>query len=267
MHTVREPLSLTHSVAANGYARGEGVCVILVKSLAKALEDGDSIRAVVRGTAVNHDGRTPGINLPSTAAQEAMIRSAYENAGLGFSETGYFEAHGTGTAAGDPLEAAAVGRVFASSRKHTGQPLYIGSVKSNIGHLEGGAGLAGLIKSLYVLEKGQIPSNLWLQKVNPKLDLEGWGLAVSRVHRAVFTKLWVRWFFFSFADSQLFRFPRRSRPGQHLVFAGSASTLSATAAPTHTVSWTTHTTTSRAMASPGATILVRSSRTNPQVPV
>ncbi|KAL1852420.1 Type I Iterative PKS [Diaporthe australafricana] len=165
---------------ANGYARGEGVCVILVKSLAKALEDGDSIRAVVRGTAVNHDGRTPGINLPSTAAQEAMIRSAYDSAGLGFSETGYFEAHGTGTAAGDPLEAAAVGRVFAPSRRLTGQqpPLYIGSVKSNIGHLEGGAGLAGLIKSLYILEKGQIPSNLWLQKVNPKIDLEGWGLAI-----------------------------------------------------------------------------------------
>ncbi|KAI3392870.1 hypothetical protein diail_5045 [Diaporthe ilicicola] len=169
--------SKTFDASANGYARGEGVCMILVKSLAKALEDGDSIRAVIRGTAVNHDGRTPGINLPSTTAQEAMIRSAYDNAGLGFSETGYFEAHGTGTAAGDPLEAAAVGRVFASSRK-TGQPLYIGSVKSNIGHLEGGAGLAGIIKSLYILEKGQIPANLWLQKVNPKLDLDGWGLAI-----------------------------------------------------------------------------------------
>lgn len=154
------------------------MCVILVKSLRKALEDGDSIRAVIRGTAVNHDGRTPGINLPSAAAQEAMIRCAYANAGLEFSETGYFEAHGTGTAAGDPLEAAAVGRVFASSRK-PGQPLYIGSVKSNIGHLEGGAGLAGLVKSLYMLESGQIPANLWLQKVNPKIDLDGWGLAVS----------------------------------------------------------------------------------------
>ncbi|KAK2603263.1 hypothetical protein N8I77_009734 [Diaporthe amygdali] len=169
--------SKTFDASANGYARGEGVCVILVKSLAKALEDGDSIRAVIRGTAVNHDGRTPGINLPSSTAQEAMIRSAYSNAGLAYSETGYFEAHGTGTAAGDPLEAAAVGRVFASSRK-AGQPLYIGSVKSNIGHLEGGAGLAGLVKALYILEKGQIPSNLWLQNVNPKLDLDGWGLAI-----------------------------------------------------------------------------------------
>ncbi|KAL2272318.1 hypothetical protein FJTKL_06945 [Diaporthe vaccinii] len=169
--------SKAFDASANGYARGEGVCVILVKSLAKALEDGDSIRAVIRGTAVNHDGRTPGINLPSSTAQEAMIRSAYANAGLGFSETGYFEAHGTGTAAGDPLETAAVGRVFASSRK-PGQPLYIGSVKSNIGHLEGGAGLAGLIKALYMLERGQIPANLWLQKINPKINLDGWGLAV-----------------------------------------------------------------------------------------
>jgi acyl transferase domain-containing protein len=160
--------------------------VILVKSLARALEDGDSIRAVIRGTAVNHDGRTPGINLPSAAAQKALIRSAYADAGLGFSETGYFEAHGTGTAVGDPIEAAAVGSVFGSSRK-SGQPLYIGSVKSNIGHLEGAAGLAGLVKALYMLEKGQIPANLWLQKVNPKIDLDGWGLAVSTIPLFVVT--------------------------------------------------------------------------------
>lgn len=133
---------------------------------------------MIRGTAVNHDGRTPGINLPSTAAQEALIRSAYANAGLGFSETSYFEAHGTGTAVGDPTETAAVGHVFGSTRK-PGQPLYIGSVKINTGHLEGAAGLAGLIKALYMLEKGQIPASLWLRKVNPKIDLDGWGLAVS----------------------------------------------------------------------------------------
>lgn len=107
-----------------------------------------------------------------------MIRSAYENAGLDFSETGYFEAHGTGTAAGDPLETAAVGRVFASTRK-PGDPLYIGSIKTNIGHLEGGAGFAGLIKALYILENGQIPPNLWLEKVNPKIDLEAWKLAIA----------------------------------------------------------------------------------------
>jgi acyl transferase domain-containing protein len=154
--------------------------VLLVKSLEKALQDGDSIRAVIRGTAVNQDGRTPGINLPSTTAQETLIRSAYRDAGLDFSETGYFEAHGTGTAAGDPLETAAVGRVFADSRK-SDQPLYIGSIKTNIGHLEGGAGLAGLVKALYILEKGQIPPNLWLKKVNPKIDLEAWKLAASNI--------------------------------------------------------------------------------------
>ncbi|KUI56669.1 Lovastatin diketide synthase LovF [Cytospora mali] len=169
--------SKAFDASANGYARGEGVCVLLVKSLAKALEDGDSIRAVIRGTAVNQDGRTPGINLPSTTAQETLIRSAYKDAGLDFSGTGYFEAHGTGTAAGDPLETAAVGRVFADSRKSS-QPLYIGSIKTNIGHLEGGAGLAGLVKAMYILEKGRIPPNLWLEKVNPKIDLEGWKLAI-----------------------------------------------------------------------------------------
>lgn len=159
--------------------------MLLVKSLSKALEDKDSIRAVIRGTAVNQDGRTPGINLPSTTAQEALIRSAYRDAGLGFSGTGYFEAHGTGTAAGDPLETAAVGRVFADSRGGDGSdrpappPLYIGSVKTNIGHLEGGAGLAGLVKAMYILERGQIPPNLWLEKINPKIDLDGWKLAAS----------------------------------------------------------------------------------------
>ncbi|KAK7746447.1 Type I Iterative PKS [Cytospora paraplurivora] len=175
--------SKAFDASANGYARGEGVCVLLVKSLTKALEDGDTIRAVIRGTAVNQDGRTPGINLPSTTAQETLIRTAYKDAGLEFSETGYFEAHGTGTAAGDPLETAAVGRVFADSRD-SNQPLYIGSIKTNIGHLEGGAGLAGLVKSLYILERGEIPPNLWLQKVNPKIDLEGWKLADSELSQS-----------------------------------------------------------------------------------
>ncbi|KAL7952418.1 hypothetical protein V8C34DRAFT_323309 [Trichoderma compactum] len=169
--------SKAFDVSANGYARGEGVSVLVVKSLTAALNDGDCIRAIIRGTSVNHDGRTPGINLPSAEAQEQLIRLAYTDACLTFEDTGYFEAHGTGTAAGDPLETEAVGRVFASTRKPD-QPLYIGTVKTNIGHLEGGAGLAGLIKALFMLERGQIPSNLWFETLNPKIDLEGWGLAI-----------------------------------------------------------------------------------------
>ncbi|KAI2466075.1 hypothetical protein F4781DRAFT_434797 [Annulohypoxylon bovei var. microspora] len=169
--------SMAFDHRANGYSRGEGVSVIVVKSLADALRDRDVIRAVIRGTSVTQDGRTPGINLPSSEAQEALIRAAYTNAGLSPAQTGFFEAHGPGTPAGDPLEASAIGAVFGKTRKPN-DPLYIGSVKSNIGHLEAGAGIAGLVKAIYALEKAQIPPNIWFEKANPKLDLERWGLAV-----------------------------------------------------------------------------------------
>ncbi|KAI1100274.1 hypothetical protein F4804DRAFT_54093 [Jackrogersella minutella] len=169
--------SMAFDHRANGYSRGEGVSVIVVKSLADAVRDRDVIRAVIRGTSVTQDGRTPGINLPSSEAQEALIRAAYANAGLSPDQTGFFEAHGPGTPAGDPLEASAIAAVFGKSRKPD-DPLYIGSVKSNIGHLEAGAGIAGLVKAIYALENGQIPPNIWFEKANPKLDLEKWGLAV-----------------------------------------------------------------------------------------
>ncbi|KAI1776279.1 hypothetical protein F4818DRAFT_375622 [Hypoxylon cercidicola] len=169
--------SMAFDHRANGYSRGEGVSVIVVKSLADALRDGDVIRAVIRGTSVTQDGRTPGINLPSSEAQEALIRAAYANAGISPNNTGFFEAHGPGTPAGDPLEASAIGAVFGKTRS-ANNPLYIGSVKTNIGHLEAGAGIAGLVKAIYALERGQIPPNIWFEKVNPKLDLEKWGLAV-----------------------------------------------------------------------------------------
>ncbi|KAL7625246.1 hypothetical protein AAE478_004461 [Parahypoxylon ruwenzoriense] len=158
-------------------SRGEGVSVIVVKSLADALRDGDVIRAVIRGTSVTQDGRTPGINLPSSEAQEALIRAAYTNAGVTPDQTAFFEAHGPGTPAGDPLEAAAIAAVFGKTR-NSSNPLYVGSVKTNIGHLEAGAGLAGLVKAIFALERGQIPPNIWFEKANPKIDLEKWGLAV-----------------------------------------------------------------------------------------
>ncbi|KAI2631585.1 hypothetical protein GGS21DRAFT_150278 [Xylaria nigripes] len=162
---------------ANGYSRGEGVSFVVVKSLAEALRDGDCIRAVIRGTSVTHDGRTPGINLPSADSQEDLIRSAYENANLKPDDTAYFEAHGPGTPAGDPLETEAISRVF--SRYHSPQsPLYVGSVKSNIGHLEAAAGIAGLTKAIFALEKGQIPPNIWFEKANPKILLKQWNLSV-----------------------------------------------------------------------------------------
>ncbi|KAL8875408.1 MAG: hypothetical protein Q9198_006231, partial [Flavoplaca austrocitrina] len=137
---------------ANGYSRGEGFAVIVLKRLVDAIEDGDTIRAVVRSTGSNQDGRTPGITQPSGEAQAALIKTTYQKAGLDMHLTRFFEAHGTGTALGDPTEANAIGEVFREYRS-AHDPLYIGAIKSNIGHLEGASGVAGIIKAVLVLEK------------------------------------------------------------------------------------------------------------------
>ncbi|KAK2005876.1 polyketide synthase [Colletotrichum eremochloae] len=160
---------------ANGYGRGEGFGFVLIKKLSDAIRDGDCIRAVIRGTGANQDGRTPSITQPGPDAQRALIKDTYERAGLGFEQTQFMEAHGTGTLVGDPIEAGAIGETFRPSRK---EPLYIGSVKSNIGHLEGASGLAGLIKIVLALEKGVIPPNADFGKVNPALDLDGLKLRI-----------------------------------------------------------------------------------------
>ncbi|CAI7624844.1 unnamed protein product [Penicillium glandicola] len=156
----------------NGHARGEGVGVLVIRSLEDAVRDGDTVRAIIRSSASNQDGRTPGITMPSTEMQATLIQEAYRKAGLDMTTTRYFEAHGTGTAIGDPIETAAIGSVF---RPHHSldNPLYIGSVKSNIGHLEGASGVAGVIKTVLALEKGIIPPNsVNLQSLNPRIDDE-----------------------------------------------------------------------------------------------
>lgn len=163
---------------ANGYGRGEGVASIILKPLDAALRDNDPIRAVIRSTAVNHDGKTPGISLPSQKAQENLIRYAYESADLDMRHTGYFEAHGTGTQAGDPLEVGAIGNTVGSA-KSTENPLLIGSIKSNIGHLEGASGVAGIIKAILILERGLIPATVGYNTPNPRLRLEEYNLKVS----------------------------------------------------------------------------------------
>ncbi|KAJ4859547.1 KR domain-containing protein [Trichoderma breve] len=169
--------SMSFDHKANGYARGEGAAVVILKPLADALRDGNVIRAVIRGTGVNQDGRTPGITVPSSKAQEELIRVTYASAGLDFKQTGYFEAHGTGTPVGDPLECAAIAATFGQVRPES-DPLLIGSVKTNIGHMEGAAGLAGLVKAVYALERGQVPPNLWFEKANPRIPLAKWKLKV-----------------------------------------------------------------------------------------
>ncbi|PYI08862.1 hypothetical protein BO78DRAFT_440483 [Aspergillus sclerotiicarbonarius CBS 121057] len=159
---------------ANGYSRGEGVGTVIVKSLDKALADGDTIRAVVRATTLNHDGRTPGLTHPSGDAQVRLIRSAYESAGLDPAETHYVESHGTGTPAGDPIEVRYIAEAFQSTERD--EPLYIGALKTNIGHIEGGSGISGIIKAVLVLEAGLIPPNVNFEKVNPQIHSDKWNV-------------------------------------------------------------------------------------------
>ncbi|MCM1969368.1 type I polyketide synthase [Streptomyces sp. G1] len=165
------------SAAADGYVRGEGCLVVVVRRLADALRDGDRVLAVVRATGTNQDGRSNGLMAPNPAAQEALIREVWAGSGLDPAEAGYVEAHGTGTPLGDPIEAAALGAALGSART-AGSALRIGSVKSNLGHLEGAAGLAGLAKCVLALHHGVIPPTLHHDAPNPRIPLDEWGLAV-----------------------------------------------------------------------------------------
>lgn len=167
----------TFDASANGYARGEGAGVVLLKPLAQAQADRDPIYALVRGTAVTQDGRTNGITVPNGASQEAAMRAAYARAGVSPHEVQYVEAHGTGTPVGDPIEAAAIGRVLSANRQG-GDPVFVGSVKTNIGHLEAAAGVAGLIKAALSLKHGRIPAHLHLKDPNPAIAFDELGLRV-----------------------------------------------------------------------------------------
>jgi acyl transferase domain-containing protein/NADPH:quinone reductase-like Zn-dependent oxidoreductase/NADP-dependent 3-hydroxy acid dehydrogenase YdfG/acyl carrier protein len=161
----------------NGYVRAEGAGMLVLKRLADAQSDGDPVLAVIRATAVNSDGRTMGLALPNGAAQEALLRQIYEASGTRAEDVFYVEAHGTGTAAGDPIECGAIGRVLGAPRRD-GTKLRIGSIKSNIGHLESGAGIAGITKVVLAMQHGVIPANLHFATPNPKIDFDGWQLEV-----------------------------------------------------------------------------------------
>ena len=166
-----EGRSKAFSDSADGYARGEGGAVVVIKPLQRALDDGDTIYAQILGTAVSQDGHTDGITVPREEAQEAAIRTALRRAGVEPAEVGYVEAHGTGTPVGDPIEMRALSSALTSDRSPT-NPLLIGSIKTNIGHLEAGAGVAGLIKAALVAKHGYIPANLHLQTPTRHVSLE-----------------------------------------------------------------------------------------------
>ncbi|WP_265270990.1 type I polyketide synthase [Nostoc sp. KVJ3] len=161
----------TFDAAANGFVRSEGCGMVILKRLSDAVADGDRILAVIRGSAINQDGRTSGLTVPSGPSQQAVIRQALENAQLTPTDISYIEAHGTGTTLGDPIEIGALGAVFAASHAQT-QPLVVGSVKTNLGHLEAAAGIAGLIKVVLQLQHQQIAPHLHLRQLNPYIDWE-----------------------------------------------------------------------------------------------
>ncbi|MEU7474505.1 type I polyketide synthase [Lentzea sp. NPDC042327] len=164
------------SADANGYGRGEGGGVLVLKLLDDALRDGDRVLSVIRGSAVHQDGRTNGIMAPSGSAQEALLREACSRAGVEPSSVDYVEAHGTGTRLGDPLEAGALAAVYGAGRT---EPVRIGSVKPNIGHLEAGAGIASLIKASLALHHGELPPSLNCATPNPAIDWATSGLLVN----------------------------------------------------------------------------------------
>ena len=150
--------------AADGYARGEAINAIYIKKLDDAIRDGNPIRAVIRSTSSNCDGKTPGMSNPSSEAHEALIRKAYQAAGItDYSQTAMVECHGTGTSVGDPLEVNAVARIFGE------KGIFIGSVKPNIGHSEGASGLSSLVKAVLSLENRTIVPNIKFNNPNPKI--------------------------------------------------------------------------------------------------
>jgi len=159
----------TFDSRANGFVRSEGCGMVVLKRLSDALRDGDPILALIRGSAVNHGGYSSGFTVPNKLAQEAVIKTALTNAGVKPAEVSYIEAHGTGTALGDPIEIRALTATLREGRT-ADNPLMLGSVKTNIGHLEAGAGIAGLIKLVSALEYSEIPPHLHLRELNPYIS-------------------------------------------------------------------------------------------------
>ena len=190
--------------AKSGFARGEGAGALILKPLAQAIKDNDKIRSVIVNTGVNQDGRTvgelglliratrslqnapfantpdPGITSPSGKAQEQLMRQVYERAGIKTTDVGFVEAHGTGTKVGDPIEATAINAVFGNGRTSR-SPLYIGSVKSNVGHLENASGVISIIKATMMLEKGFVLPNTNFQTPNESIPLAKWNMKVCEI--------------------------------------------------------------------------------------
>ncbi|RDG39793.1 type I polyketide synthase [Streptomyces corynorhini] len=169
----------TFDARANGYVRGEGAGFVVLKPLSRALGDGDHVYCVIESTAMNNDGAGEGLTVPTSRGQQEVLRSAYGRAGVDPATVQYVELHGTGTKAGDPIESAALGAVLGADRRAGDAPLLVGSVKTNIGHLEAAAGVAGLIKTALSIEHREIPPSLNFVTPNPLIPLAEWNLRVQ----------------------------------------------------------------------------------------
>ncbi|PNY26863.1 Polyketide synthase [Tolypocladium capitatum] len=163
--------------AKSGFARGEGVGCLVLKPLDQALRDNDKIRSIIVNTGTNQDGKTVGLSTPSGEAQEQLMRDVYARADISPEDTGFVEAHGTGTKVGDPIEAGAIYRVFGPGRTKR-YPLYMGSVKTNVGHLENASGIISVIKASLMLEKGFILPNMNFERANDAIPLDEWNVKV-----------------------------------------------------------------------------------------
>lgn len=173
----------TFDAQANGYVRGEGCGMVVLKRLSEAVKDGDRILALIRGSAINQDGRSGGLTAPNVLAQRAVIRQSLANAGLKPAQISYVEAHGTGTPLGDPIEIEGLKPLYGLPDE-AAKPCFVGSVKTNIGHLEAAAGMASLIKTILMLQNHTIPRSLHFQQLNPNISLTGTRLAIATEQQA-----------------------------------------------------------------------------------
>ncbi|MBU2083217.1 MAG: acyltransferase domain-containing protein [Alphaproteobacteria bacterium] len=170
-------LCKTFDASADGYVRGEGCIMFTLRRLSDAQADGDPILAIIRGSAINQDGRSNGLTAPNGPSQESLIRDALEDAGVDAMSVGYIEAHGTGTPLGDPIEVSALAKAYDRDHENA-PPLLVGSVKTNLGHLESAAGAAGILKSIVALRSGRIPAHLNFETPNPHIDWQSMSLSV-----------------------------------------------------------------------------------------
>ncbi|WP_411107251.1 SDR family NAD(P)-dependent oxidoreductase [Streptomyces sp. cmx-4-9] len=195
----------TFSAEADGYVRSEGGGLLLLKRLTDALRDGDRVHAVILDSGANNDGRTSGIAMPNPRAQQRLLSELYDGASVHPDRLAYLEAHGTGTAVGDPIECEAIGRALGTRR--TVGPLPVGSVKSNLGHLEAASGVPGLLKAILVLRHGEVPSTLHAETLNPRIDFTGLGLIPTvrpqKVHISADTVVGVNSFGFGGANAHV----------------------------------------------------------------